>query len=171
VPATLRYDPEGIELTAAEIVERSKKQANLITHGNTRFTGDPFPKTLSTSGRDAGSTTDTAAAAGSAAVGGGGRDGGAPSMLHPGAANLGYAGDGGDSPRVGGYGFVTTPSPAPGVDMDPLMTWGEIDGTPFRLDAGDLAGGPSVHQVCSSMHVCLAPKALVAPAGQDDPTA
>ncbi|XP_053617189.1 splicing factor ESS-2 homolog [Plodia interpunctella] len=37
------------------------------------------------------------------------------------------------------YPFVATPSPRPGLDADasPLMTWGEIEGTPFRLDGGD----------------------------------
>ncbi|KAE9413159.1 hypothetical protein Angca_010095, partial [Angiostrongylus cantonensis] len=34
--------------------------------------------------------------------------------------------------------LVATPSPAPGVDDSPLMTWGEIDGTPFRLDGADI---------------------------------
>ncbi|KAJ0173009.1 hypothetical protein K1T71_011185 [Dendrolimus kikuchii] len=39
----------------------------------------------------------------------------------------------------GEYSFVATPSPRPGVgpDESPLMTWGEIEGTPFRLDGGD----------------------------------
>ncbi|GBP70075.1 Splicing factor ESS-2 homolog [Eumeta japonica] len=37
------------------------------------------------------------------------------------------------------HGFVATPSPHPGdgPDSSPLMTWGEIEGTPFRLDGGD----------------------------------
>ncbi|CAH2093730.1 unnamed protein product [Euphydryas editha] len=37
------------------------------------------------------------------------------------------------------YSFVATPSPRPGAgpDQSPLMTWGEIEGTPFRLDGGD----------------------------------
>ncbi|CAG9559028.1 unnamed protein product [Danaus chrysippus] len=37
------------------------------------------------------------------------------------------------------YNFVSTPSPRPGAgpDQSPLMTWGEIEGTPFRLDGGD----------------------------------
>lgn len=37
------------------------------------------------------------------------------------------------------YDFVSTPSPRPGdgPDQSPLMTWGEIEGTPFRLDGGD----------------------------------
>ena len=41
-----------------------------------------------------------------------------------------------ESVRVGGYGFVATPSPAPGVDASPFMTWGAIDGTPLLLDRG-----------------------------------
>ncbi|KAG6426307.1 hypothetical protein SASPL_110529 [Salvia splendens] len=36
-----------------------------------------------------------------------------------------------------GYSFVKTPSPAPGVDESPLITWGEIEGTPLRLEAED----------------------------------
>ena len=57
------------------------------------------------------------------------------------------------TPAVNGFNLVRTPSPAPGVDSTPLMTWGEIDSTPFRLDAGDAtplpagvtASGPSFH--------------------------
>lgn len=45
------------------------------------------------------------------------------------------------------YSFVRTPSPAPGVDESPFMTWGEIEGTPLRLDLDDeglvSAGGSS----------------------------
>ncbi|KAL5199291.1 hypothetical protein ABZP36_020494 [Zizania latifolia] len=40
-----------------------------------------------------------------------------------------------------GYSFVRTPSPAPGVDESPFMTWGEIDGTPLRLDPEETPGG------------------------------
>lgn len=36
-----------------------------------------------------------------------------------------------------GYSFVRTPSPAPGVDESPLITWGEIEGTPLRLEPED----------------------------------
>ncbi|XP_051152203.1 uncharacterized protein LOC127266116 [Andrographis paniculata] len=36
-----------------------------------------------------------------------------------------------------GYTFVKTPSPAPGVDESPFITWGEIEGTPLRLEAED----------------------------------
>lgn len=37
-----------------------------------------------------------------------------------------------------GYSFVKTPSPAPGVDESPFITWGEIEGTPLRLDLEDM---------------------------------
>ncbi|MFS7983813.1 putative nuclear protein DGCR14/ESS-2 [Helianthus anomalus] len=33
--------------------------------------------------------------------------------------------------------FVKTPSPAPGVDESPFVTWGEIEGTPLRLEPED----------------------------------
>lgn len=36
-----------------------------------------------------------------------------------------------------GYSFVRTPSPAPGVDESPFITWGEIEGTPLRLEPED----------------------------------
>ncbi|VFQ89440.1 unnamed protein product [Cuscuta campestris] len=36
-----------------------------------------------------------------------------------------------------GYSYVMTPSPAPGVDGSPFMTWGEIEGTPLRLEPED----------------------------------
>ena len=39
-----------------------------------------------------------------------------------------------ETPRVNGYNFVTAPSPVPGVDASPLMTWGEVEGTPCQLD-------------------------------------
>jgi len=36
-----------------------------------------------------------------------------------------------------GYSYVKTPSPAPGVDESPFITWGEIEGTPLRLEQED----------------------------------
>jgi protein DGCR14 len=51
------------------------------------------------------------------------------------------------SPKVRGYGFVATPSPAPGVDMSPFTTWGRLDGTPLLVDTDstplDLTPGPA----------------------------
>jgi protein DGCR14 len=56
----------------------------------------------------------------------------------------------GGAPRVRGYGFVSSPSPAPGVDASPIVTWGEIGGTPMRLsdrDAGDT--GDAAHNAAA----------------------
>jgi hypothetical protein len=52
-------------------------------------------------------------------------------------ATVGWACDGAwaGGAGVGGYGFVAPPSPAPGVGDDvPVMTWGDIEGTPLILD-------------------------------------
>lgn len=46
--------------------------------------------------------------------------------------------------NIRGFNFVKTPSPCPGADESPLMTWGEIEGTPFRLDGSDTPVRPSV---------------------------
>jgi protein DGCR14 len=53
--------------------------------------------------------------------------------LYP--ASPGQGGGGRDAP------FLVTPSPMPGVDDSPMMTWGDLGATPHRLD-GDMAGGP-----------------------------
>jgi protein DGCR14 len=37
------------------------------------------------------------------------------------------------SPQVNGWSFVATPSPAPGEDHEPFVTWGNIEGTPLLL--------------------------------------
>ncbi|XVF81490.1 hypothetical protein PTKIN_Ptkin15bG0159300 [Pterospermum kingtungense] len=42
-----------------------------------------------------------------------------------------------------GYSFVKTPSPAQGVDESPFVTWGEIEGTPLRLEPEDIDIGGS----------------------------
>nr|XP_006248698.1 splicing factor ESS-2 homolog isoform X2 [Rattus norvegicus] len=42
-----------------------------------------------------------------------------------------------ESPRVGGFGFVATPSPAPGMNESPLMTWGEVENTPLRVEGSE----------------------------------
>ncbi|KAF8069537.1 Ess2 [Scenedesmus sp. PABB004] len=77
----------------------------------------------------------------------------APGLLAgpPGGVGGGGSGDGGDGPDAGGgrpsrvaaaadapgtsgYGYMRTPQIAPGVGASPLMTWGELAGTPLRLD-------------------------------------
>lgn len=68
-----------------------------------------------------------------------------------------------------GFSFVATPSPQPGVAESPLMTWGELEGTPFRLDGSDtpirLSAGPSFHIAETSRRETIA-LALAEKAGE-----
>jgi len=45
-----------------------------------------------------------------------------------------------DSPKVGGYGFVMTPTIEPGVEASPFTTWGSIDGTPLLVETSTPMG-------------------------------
>lgn len=115
---SLMYLPDGAKYTPKEIIKNiSKKQE--IVHDNTRFHLNPFNSEKN------------------------------KEILQQVASEKAYANQGkighdgkeiqtGHTPRVNGYDFVKTPSPAPGMgDESPLMTWGEIEGTPFRLDGMD----------------------------------
>lgn len=67
------------------------------------------------------------------------------------------------------FTFVKTPSPHPGVAESPLMTWGELEGTPFRLDGSDTPirpiGGPSFFMAETSKRESLG-HALAIKAGE-----
>jgi hypothetical protein len=51
-----------------------------------------------------------------------------------------------DAAKTKDYAFMQSPSPAPGVDDSPFMTWGEIEGTPMLIggqsNLGDSGPGP-----------------------------
>ncbi|XP_076106324.1 splicing factor ESS-2 homolog isoform X1 [Mytilus galloprovincialis] len=114
----LMYVPDGAEFSNEELVDMKKKKPRKIVHDNTRFQINPWNRNKS---REMMKQAASAKA----------------------MANCGKIGHDGkeilpsESPQINGYGFVGTPSPAPGVDESPLMTWGEIEGTPFRLDPAD----------------------------------
>lgn len=117
----LMYYPEGLPNDDALF-----KKPYEIEHSNTRFQKDPFKDALDR-------TKLIEAASENAKFNVGERVG------HDGKAILPTA-----SPSVNGFGFVATPSPAPGVNMSPIMTWGSIDGTPVRIDgSGTPTPGPS----------------------------
>eukprot|EP00038_Savillea_parva_P026309 m.53090 g.53090 ORF g.53090 m.53090 type:complete len:634 (+) comp7424_c0_seq2:107-2008(+) len=119
---SLMYQPKDRDMAIATKIDTARAKPQSVNHANTRFAAPPFPTT--------GHST-----ASSLSRGGGGSRG---SRSRSGKDGHG-AGDDPDSPKVNGYGFVVTPSPQPGVDLDPTMTWGVVDGTPFRLDASDTA--------------------------------
>ena len=104
------YVPEGVPDE-----ELKKAKPRVIEHSNTRFSVKPFSTIHSKQ-----SIADTATEKAKSMQGKIGPDG--KEILPQ------------QTPTVRGFGFVGTPSPAPGVNESPLMTWGEIEGTPFRLD-------------------------------------
>lgn len=119
----LMYNPDGVELTKAEQIEMAKQRQEIV-RSNTRLKVSPFDEKQS---------KDTISVAAKAQV----RFAGDRVGLDGRAVN------GSDTPMVRGFSFVKTPSPMPGVDESPMMTWGEIEGTPFRLDGGDTPLRPS----------------------------
>lgn len=94
----LMYVPKGVELSAKELIERNAKKEREIKHENTRFTHDPFD---SASCKQSLSEAASEHANMKRQVGKIGADGALE------AVNA--------TPKVKGYGFVATPSPAPGT--------------------------------------------------------
>ena len=92
----LMYYPEGVEASAQEKIDGKYTKRQQILHSNSRFNKDPFPDE---------SCDDKLAAAAAARL----------------AAQQGKIGVDGqvqgtnETPKVKGYGFVATPSPAPGM--------------------------------------------------------
>ena len=120
----LMYVPDGEDFSASELVDLKKKKPRKIVHANTRFKTNPWNNQKSKE------TIKQAASE--------------KALMQSG--RIGHDGkeiDTGLTPTVNGYGFVATPSPAPGVEESPLMTWGEIEGTPFQLDANETPIAPS----------------------------
>ncbi|XP_012886987.1 PREDICTED: protein DGCR14 isoform X2 [Dipodomys ordii] len=110
---SLMYYPEGVPDE-----EQLFKKPRQVVHKNTRFLRDPFSQALSRSQLQQAAALNAQHKQGK--VGPDGKE------LIP-----------QESPRVGGFGFVATPSPAPGVNESPLMTWGEVENTPLRVEGSD----------------------------------
>jgi protein DGCR14 len=130
------YVPEGVDLTHEEQMELAKKE-RVIKHANTRFNPEALNALQSTTPSRTQNTSQT----NQITVG----------MLKP-ITKVGIDGKEAvkETPKVRGYSFVdASPSPMPGRlagDESPMMTWGEIESTPFRLDPTGLTprltGGP-----------------------------
>ena len=65
------------------------------------------------------------------------------------------------TPARSQYGMLGTPSPAPGEDESPFMTWGQIEGTPARIMT---PGGGSTPGNAHSQSMNRAPISSNAPA-------
>ncbi|XP_049620579.1 splicing factor ESS-2 homolog isoform X2 [Suncus etruscus] len=110
---SLMYYPEGVPDE-----DQLFKKPRQVVHKNTRFLRDPFSQALSRSQLQQAAALNAQHKQGK--VGPDGKE------LIP-----------QESPRVGGFGFVATPSPAPGVSESPLMTWGEVENTPLRVEGSE----------------------------------
>lgn len=123
----------GVEYSAQELIEQRKHKGRQVNHQNTHFTENPFGK--------AGSKEVLQKAAHHKALINKGKIG------HDGRELLAS-----HTPQVNGFKLMGTPSPAPGMEESPLMTWGEVEGTPLRLEASETfpshTPGP-VFKVCA----------------------
>lgn len=138
----IMYIPDGVDFTQAEKIEMAKRKQE-ITHYNTRLVSNPFND--SQNKETIGELAKIQSKGNAEKIGLDGK------TMEP------------DSPQIRGYSFMKSPSPCPSlVDSSPLMTWGEIEGTPFRLDGSDTPlrssslGGPSFRIAETSKREALA---------------
>ena len=116
----IMYIPDGVELTTEEKIELAKKKQEVI-HLNTRLKVNPFNEQQNKE-----TINELAKMQSKANDGKIGVDGKEIIRL--------------ETPKVNGYKILATPSPTPVPERiidSPIMTWGQIEGTPFRLDGGD----------------------------------
>ncbi|CAL8081643.1 unnamed protein product [Orchesella dallaii] len=116
------YIPDGTPYTSEEMADIARKQTE-VQFPNTRFPHTPFKVTSKVGEPDM-------------------LGGVKPMNLIHGLPDGKVGVDGkeitaGQTPSVNGFKYVRTPSPTPGVEDTPFLTWGEIEGAPFRLDASD----------------------------------
>lgn len=114
---SIMFIPDGVALTPDEEIERNKLRQEVV-HCNTRLKENPFNETQSKETINELAKTQAKVLDGKIGVDG-------KELLQN------------QTPNIGGWSFVKTPSPHPGVLDSPLMTWGQIEGTPFRLDGSD----------------------------------
>ncbi|CAH8857123.1 unnamed protein product [Trichobilharzia szidati] len=116
----VHFNPDGVSHTKEELLEFLSKERKIVP-SNTRFKR-PFPSSLEKK----------------------------RTVKHLLAAKLGHIGLNGlemnspyGTPQASGYKFLdSSPSPMTMFPHTPLMTWGELDSTPFRLDESEMT--PSV---------------------------
>ncbi|XP_054723543.1 splicing factor ESS-2 homolog [Uloborus diversus] len=113
---SLMYVPPGADFTIEEKLSYGNRKE--ISHNNTRFEAPPFDEEANKEAIAEAASVQAKMKEGKVGIDG--------KEIIP-----------GDSPQVNGYGFVGTPVPDPGITDTPIMTWGEIEGTPFRLDGSD----------------------------------
>ncbi|CAB3373718.1 Hypothetical predicted protein [Cloeon dipterum] len=110
----IMYIPDGAPLSDQEVIEMAANRHEVVPE-NTRLKSNPF--------NDAANRAKIVAAAH------------LQSKINEGRIGVDGQVVASASPQIKGFSLVRTPSPAPGRGGEtPVMTWGEIEGTPCRLD-------------------------------------
>ena len=111
------YHPDGAVFSDEEKIEMAKKE-KLIVHDNTRFNSNPWKTGVSEVNLRQTATLKKEASLGKVGVDG-------KELIDPAA-----------TPSVNGYTLlrISDPSPMIGPGESPLMTWGEVESTPYRLE-------------------------------------
>ncbi|CAB3402935.1 unnamed protein product [Caenorhabditis bovis] len=142
---TVLFNPDGVSLTKQEAIEAAKKQKIEINKNATRFPGDLKLKP---------SDEAMSRAAVNQALNNVGKVDVLGQEVNP----------------TNSLKLLATPQPDPEIMDSPLMTWGEIDGTPFRLDQPDFSepssGAPTFkipdipfrEKIAQNMHDSIADK-------------
>merc|ERR1719347_140871 len=108
------HNPDGLELTEKEKIEKAKKE-KIILHSNTRLTRVPWKSDKQDDRIRREVENREAMEAGKVGVDG-------KEITRP------------ETPSVNGFKLMSlTPTPALGVGDSPLMTWGEVETTPYIL--------------------------------------
>lgn len=121
---TVMYVPEGVALSKEEQMDMARNRQEVV-HNNTRLTQKPWDDLKNKEAIALAAKNQTKVNNGKIGVDG--------NVIESSA-----------TPQIRGFRFERTPSPCPGVEESPLMTWGEIEGTPFRLDGGDTPLRPAL---------------------------
>jgi len=109
------HNPEALELSEEEKMEMAKKQ-KIIKHDNTRISKAPWKTEKQMEQLKKEAEKQEALAAGKVGIDG-------KELVRP------------ETPSVNGFKLMSmAPSPALGVEDSPLMTWGQLEGTPYRLE-------------------------------------
>jgi len=109
------HNPEALELSEEEKIELAKKQ-KIIKHDNTRISKTPWKTEKQMEQLKKEAEKQEALAAGKVGIDG-------KELVRP------------ETPTVNGFKLMSmAPSPKLGVEDSPLMTWGQLEGTPYRLE-------------------------------------
>jgi len=112
------HNPDGLELSEQEKMDRAKKE-KIIKHEHTRLAKMPWKTEKQMEQMRKEASQKEAAAAGKVGIDG-------KELVRP------------ETPSVNGFKLMSmTPSPQLGVGDSPLMTWGQVESTPYMLPGSD----------------------------------